>query len=70
MQYFADQYEALRGAAALVVLTDEMVFRNPDFAKIRQLMNHDAPIFDGRNLYEPKLLAELGIEYHCVGRNQ
>lgn len=70
MEYETNQYEVLEGADALIILTDEMIFRNPDFDGMVGLMKKDAPIIDGRNLYEPKDLLEKGIEYHCVGRIQ
>jgi UDPglucose 6-dehydrogenase len=60
-------YEAVAGADALVVVTEWNEFREPDFAKIRSLMRH-AALFDGRNIYDPRLLRELGFYYEGVGR--
>jgi len=60
-------YEALTGADALVVVTEWNEFREPDFAKIRTLMRHPA-IFDGRNIYSPQLLRDLGFHYEGIGR--
>jgi UDPglucose 6-dehydrogenase len=62
-----EQYEALRDADALAVVTDWNQFRNPDFRKIKQLMRTPV-IFDGRNLYAPALLAEQGCTYYSIGR--
>jgi len=60
-------YEALTGADALVVVTEWNEFREPDFVKIRALMRHPA-IFDGRNIYSPQLLRDLGFHYEGIGR--
>jgi UDPglucose 6-dehydrogenase len=60
-------YEAVTGADALVVVTEWNEFREPDFGKIRSLMRH-AAVFDGRNIYDPKLLRELGFHYEGIGR--
>ncbi len=60
-------FDALEEADALVVLTDWQEFRNPDFEAIARKLRRPV-IFDGRNLYDPDMVAEAGIEYHCVGR--
>jgi len=61
-------YDAAEGASALVVCTEWREFRSPDFAKIKALMKEPA-IFDGRNLYDPKLVRSQGFEYTGVGRS-
>jgi UDPglucose 6-dehydrogenase len=59
--------EAIKGADALVVVTEWKEFRCPDFDELKQLMK--APIvFDGRNLYEPALLKQYGFEHYPIGR--
>ena len=61
--------DAARGADALVIVTEWNEFRSPDFPKLKRLLK--APvIFDGRNLYDPELLAGYGFEYFPVGRRQ
>ena len=61
------QYDALDGASALAVVTEWNQFRNPDFDRIKKTLK--APlIFDGRNLYSPALLGEMGFAYFCIGR--
>lgn len=65
--YQNDQYEALRGADALVILTDAMEFRSLNIAKIKDLMKRPL-IFDGKNLHDPLEMADQGIDYHCMGR--
>jgi UDPglucose 6-dehydrogenase len=62
-----DALAAAEGADALVVATEWKVFKAPDFDALKASLK--APIvFDGRNLYDPAALHELGIEYHAVGR--
>jgi len=64
-----DAYEAAAGAEALLIATEWQEFRSPDFERLKQLLV--APrIFDGRNLYDPALLARLGFEYYGVGRGR
>jgi UDPglucose 6-dehydrogenase len=63
----ARAYEAVTGADALVVVTEWNEFREPDFARIRSLMRHPA-IFDGRNIYDPRVLREAGFYYEGIGR--
>ncbi|CAB3757667.1 UDP-glucose 6-dehydrogenase [Burkholderia sp. MSh2] len=58
---------AVTGADALVIVTEWKEFRSPDFTRLKAELK--APvIFDGRNLYEPDAMAELGIDYHAIGR--
>ncbi len=64
-----DQYEALEGADALVLVTEWKPFRNPDFSRIYNSL--ETPIiFDGRNQFEPVMMRDLGIEYRGIGRGQ
>jgi len=58
---------ALDGADALAIVTEWREFRSPDFAGIKARLKTPA-IFDGRNLYDPTQLRELGIEYYPIGR--
>lgn len=59
--------DALKSADALVVLTEWMIFRSPDFSQIKTLLKQPL-IFDGRNIYDVQILKGLGIEYHSIGR--
>lgn len=59
--------DALMDADALAIVTEWKAFRSPDFTQIKTSMKQ-ALIFDGRNLYEPHLMNEMGITYHCIGR--
>ena len=59
--------DAIKGADALVIVTEWREFRSPDFDAIKQALKSPV-IFDGRNIYDPKLLQRFGIEYHGIGR--
>ena len=59
---------ALQDADALVLVTEWQQFKSPDFDNIIELLNNPV-IFDGRNQYDPKRLAERGITYYSIGRN-
>jgi len=60
--------EALTGADALLVVTEWKNFWSPDFDLIKKTLK-DGVIFDGRNLYEPELLKEMGLIYYGIGRS-
>ena len=60
--------DALAGASALIIVTEWKAFRSPDFDHLKQAMQNPI-IFDGRNLYEPKSMTELGFEYYGIGRH-
>lgn len=64
-----DQYEALKGADALALVTEWHQFRNPDFPLMRNIMNRPM-IVDGRNVYDPKVVTESGFDYIGVGRRR
>lgn len=62
-----NQYDALKGVDAMVLVTEWKPFRYPDFDLMKKIMK--APvIFDGRNQYEPKTLRNLGFAYQGIGR--
>jgi UDPglucose 6-dehydrogenase len=59
--------DALKGADALLIVTEWKVFRSPNFDTMKTLLN--APlIFDGRNLYQPQALRDMGFDYLPIGR--
>jgi UDPglucose 6-dehydrogenase len=58
---------ALEGADALVIMTEWKAFRSPDFDAVKRALKSPV-IFDGRNLYEPSVVASHGIEYFPIGR--
>ena len=61
--------DALRGADALVVVTEWKQFRSPDFAMLRGALA-DHVVFDGRNLYEPAEVEAAGLAYYGIGRGR
>ncbi|NOT07417.1 MAG: UDP-glucose/GDP-mannose dehydrogenase family protein [Gemmatimonadales bacterium] len=69
LYYARDPYDALAGADALAIVTEWLVYRNPDFERMRTLLA--APlVFDGRNLYDPDRMSRAGFEYHGIGRRK
>ncbi|MFN5324795.1 MAG: UDP-glucose dehydrogenase family protein [Bacteroidota bacterium] len=67
ISYAQDSYEAIAQADALLIATEWAVFRTPEFERISKLMKNKA-IFDGRNLYDPSKMAQLGFHYESIGR--
>ena len=67
VRYCKTDYDALKGAEALVVVTEWHEFRRPDFDKMKKLM-HNYVVFDGRNLYDAAVMREKGFEYFSIGR--
>ncbi len=66
--YFAeDEYDALKEADALMIMTEWPVFRTPEFDKMIENMKTKV-IFDGRNLYGLDQMQELGFDYFSIGR--
>ena len=59
--------DALYGADALVVNTEWREFRSPDWSAVKENLTQPL-VFDGRNMYEPSLLASYGVSYECIGR--
>jgi UDPglucose 6-dehydrogenase len=68
IRFATSPMDTLDGAAALVIVTEWKAFRSPDFEQIKARLVNPV-IFDGRNLFEPELMAENGIEYHGIGRS-
>ena len=67
LSFVDTQDDALKNADALIIVTEWTEFRSPDFALIKSSLK--APfIFDGRNLYDPKAVRSLGLEYFPIGR--
>jgi len=60
-------YEAAKGADALIVVTEWNEFREPDFEKLKEHMRH-AALFDGRDIYNPLTVREMGFHYEGIGR--
>ncbi|MCF6360013.1 MAG: UDP-glucose/GDP-mannose dehydrogenase family protein [Cyclobacteriaceae bacterium] len=69
ISYAQNQYEALEGADALLIITEWPVFRSPDFDKVKSLLTNNV-IFDGRNLYRVADMKNNGFEYYSIGREE
>jgi len=67
LTYAGRPKSALEGADALVIVTEWKEFRSPDFEAIRSRLRQPV-VFDGRNMYDPELVREKGIEYFGIGR--
>ncbi len=65
--YAKNVYDAVDGAAALVIVTEWLEYRNPDFERIKRALTRPL-IVDGRNLYDPQRMARLGFVYESIGR--
>lgn len=65
--YAKDEYEALNDADALLIATEWSLFRTPEFDEMGKRMRAKV-IFDGRNLYDPDKMRELGFYYNSIGR--
>jgi UDPglucose 6-dehydrogenase len=67
LEYCEQMMDVLPGADALAINTEWSEFRNPNLEEVRQLLA--APvIFDGRNLYDPEAMRDLGFTYYSIGR--
>ena len=64
-----DAMAAVRGADALVIITEWKAFRSPDFEAVKRALKTPV-IFDGRNLYEPAVVRGHGLEYYPIGRGR
>lgn len=62
-----DKYEAIRGTHGLVLVTEWLEFRAPDWKRIREIMMNPV-VFDGRIIYSPKEVTEAGLDYVGIGR--
>ena len=65
--YAEHQYDVLKGADALIIVTEWLQFRNPDFPRMKSLLRRPV-IVDGRNLYDPVKMKALGFVYTGIGR--
>ena len=67
VRYHRRNYDALKGADALLVVTEWNEFRRPNFQTIKELLKSPV-IFDGRNVYDAQELKRLGFTYYSIGR--
>jgi UDPglucose 6-dehydrogenase len=67
IHYATDQYDALQGAEALIIVTEWAEFRNPRFEQMQDALREPV-VFDGRNVYSLSKMEELGFYYESMGR--
>jgi UDPglucose 6-dehydrogenase len=67
VSWASGNYEALKGADCLAIVTEWNEFRRPDFTRMRKLMREPV-VFDGRNLYTPDQMKQNGFMYYSIGR--
>ncbi len=67
IELFDDNYDALNDSSGLLLITEWLEYREPDFDKMKALMKQPV-IFDGRNIYNPGKLRENGFDYFSIGR--
>lgn len=68
ISYSTNEYDILNGADALAIVTEWNEYRNPDFERMKSLLNKPL-VFDGRNLYDPCRMKFIGFDYFGIGRN-
>ena len=67
IQLASNNYGCAEGADALLLITEWQAFRNPNFERMKKIMRQPV-IFDGRNIYDPAQVRQLGFTYYSVGR--
>lgn len=67
ISFASSMMKAIEGADALLICTEWHAFRNPNFDKLKAALKGNV-IFDGRNIYSPKEMEALGIDYYSIGR--
>jgi len=67
IQFASNNYGCADGADALLLITEWQAFRHPNFERMKNVMSQPV-IFDGRNIYDPAQLRQLGFTYYSVGR--
>jgi len=67
IEYCSTNYDALEGAEALIIHTEWLPYRQPDFLRVKRALSNPV-IFDGRNLYSTRRMRALGFDYYSVGR--
>ena len=66
INFATSQYEAIKDCDALIIATEWSEFRTPDFEKMSAVMKNKV-IFDGRNVFEPGRMKDLGFYYESIG---
>ncbi len=69
IEYAADEYVACEGADALVLVTEWLQYRRPDWGMVADGLSREI-VFDGRNMFDPARMRALGFEYYSIGRGE
>lgn len=69
VEFADDEYVACQDADGLIIVTEWLQYRRPDWSRIAGSMKQ-AVVFDGRNLFEPSRMRRNGFEYYSIGREQ
>jgi UDPglucose 6-dehydrogenase len=69
IRYAKDPYDAVRGADALAIVTEWLVYRNPDLDRVKALLSQPV-VIDGRNLFDPTKMGRAGFRYVGIGRGR
>jgi UDPglucose 6-dehydrogenase len=67
IKYASSNYDAVKGADGLAIVTEWNEFRRPDFDRVKSLMRSPV-VFDGRNLFTPEQMKQQGFTYYSIGR--
>ena len=67
ISYTNSNYDAIKGADGLAIVTEWNEFRRPDFGRMKSLMRSPV-VFDGRNLFTPEQMKQQGFTYYSIGR--
>jgi UDPglucose 6-dehydrogenase len=67
LEFFDDPYKMAKGCDALIVVTEWNEFKQLDLEKVKGLLKSPV-IFDGRNIYDPAMMKEMGFTYRSIGR--
>jgi UDPglucose 6-dehydrogenase len=67
LEFHTDPYEMAKGCDALIVVTEWNEFKQLDLEKLKGLLKSPV-IFDGRNIYDPKMMKDMGFNYRAIGR--
>ena len=62
-----DSYSVCQGSDCLLILTEWNEFKELDLKRVKKLLNQPV-IVDGRNIYDPRKMKELGFRYYSIGR--
>jgi UDPglucose 6-dehydrogenase len=69
IDYGEDEYETLDGSDGLIITTEWLQYRRPDWSVVSKRMTRKI-VFDGRNIFDPLRMEALGFEYYSIGRYQ